>query len=393
MRGGIARPAMKINPPSTTERGVPGAVIIENVDFKTAQDINVKFHSVNRKVLISRISILSMLADTISNGATVLVREADPNTLTPASTTLTSDATAPSNGDTVTLGNKTYTFRTLVKATATLTSDATAPSNNDTVTIGGQVYTFKTALTSGTAANEVLIGVSAAVALDNLKSAINKSAGGGTAYGSNTVANAYVTATTNSNTDQVVEALDAGTAGNLIAVSEASTHLTWGASVTTLSGGTDPTVEGEVKVGISAATALDNLKAAVNHSAGNGTLYFCAAAHTQFTATTNTDTTQVFSATLAPGMQGNSLATTEASTHLSFTGLVAAGGLDGTLKNPMVASTDLADSDDTGNVQVLSFATDNEAVTDGNSLMISITAGSTATTDTKNIVIEYVFVD
>lgn len=124
-----------------------------------------------------------------------------------------------------------------VKATQTLTSDATAPSNNDTVTIGGYVYTFKTTLTG--AKWEVLIGASAAEALDNLKSAINATAGAGTTYGTGTPAHPSVTATTNTNTTQVVEARNAGTEANAIATTETSSHLSWGAG--TLAGGADGT--------------------------------------------------------------------------------------------------------------------------------------------------------
>lgn len=123
------------------------------------------------------------------------------------------------------------------KATATFTV-AAAIANNDTVTIGGQTYTWKTTLTSGTAANEVLIGVSDATALDNLKSAINKSAGGGTTYGSDTVANAFVAATTNTDTTQVVEALLVGTDGNSIAVASSDAANLWDDD--TLTGGANP---------------------------------------------------------------------------------------------------------------------------------------------------------
>lgn len=126
------------------------------------------------------------------------------------------------------------------KAFSTITSNGTAPANGATVTIGGQIYTFKTALTASTTANEVLIGVSAAVALDNLKSAINKSAGGGTTYGSNTVANAYVTATTNADTTQLVEAIVGGTAANAVDINESSPTLSWVG--TKLAGGVDATV-------------------------------------------------------------------------------------------------------------------------------------------------------
>lgn len=116
-------------------------------------------------------------------------------------------------------------------SSALLTSDATAPSNNDTVTIGGQVYTFKTTLTG--AAFEVLIGASAAAALDNLKEAVNDVGTEGTNYGTGTTANTSVTATTNTNTTQLFVAIDTAA---LIAVSEASTHLSF--DTTTLTGGT-----------------------------------------------------------------------------------------------------------------------------------------------------------
>lgn len=125
-------------------------------------------------------------------------------------------------------------------ASGTLTSNGTAPADGATVTIGSQTYTFKTALTAATTANQVLIGVSAAVALDNLKSAVNKSAGGGTTYGSDTVANAYVTATTNTDTTQLFVAKVGGVLANDVATTETSATLSWGAA--TLTGGVDATV-------------------------------------------------------------------------------------------------------------------------------------------------------
>jgi hypothetical protein len=83
------------------------------------------------------------------------------------------------NAGTIRFGDGQTTTTAGVKATATLTITG-AIGNNETVTIGGQTYTFKTALTAGTTANEVLIGASDAIALDNLKSAIDKSADVGT---------------------------------------------------------------------------------------------------------------------------------------------------------------------------------------------------------------------
>ena len=126
-----------------------------------------------------------------------------------------------------------------VQATGTLTSDATAPADGDTVTIGGYTYTFKTALSSTTAPFEVLIGASAAVALDNLKEAINASGTPGTNFGSRTPAHPDVTATTNTNTTQVVQARNAGTEANAIATTETSAHLSWGGA--TLASGADGT--------------------------------------------------------------------------------------------------------------------------------------------------------
>lgn len=54
-----------------------------------------------------------------------------------------------------------------------------APTDGDTITIGGVVFTFKTAVAT---AGDVLIGVSATTAAQNLKAAINGAAGAGTTY-------------------------------------------------------------------------------------------------------------------------------------------------------------------------------------------------------------------
>lgn len=124
-----------------------------------------------------------------------------------------------------------------VKASQTLTSTGTAPANNDTVTIGGYIYTYKTTLTG--ASFEVLIGASASVALDNLKSAINATAGAGTTYGTNTYAHPDVTATTKTATTLLVVARNGGTEGNAIATTETSAQLSWGAA--TLASGANGT--------------------------------------------------------------------------------------------------------------------------------------------------------
>ena len=142
-------------------------------------------------------------------------------------------------------------------ASATLTSDATAPSNNDTVTVNGVVYTFKTALTQ--AAGEVLIGASASIALDNLKSAVNLTAGSGTTYGSATVIHPTVSATTKTVTTLLFVAKTVGTGGNAYTFAENGTHTS--VSGATFAGGVNPTstvTEGAITTvtSISAANLL-----------------------------------------------------------------------------------------------------------------------------------------
>lgn len=211
-------------------------------------------------------------------------------------------------GDTITIGNRTYTFRaalTGVKATGLITSDATAPSAGDTVTINGVQYTFRSSLSSPAQAFEVLIGGSAAAALDNLKIAINASGGTeGTEYSVGTYAHPDVTATTNTNTTQLVEARQYGLKGNTFTLSEASTHLAWGAStmgtvVTTEVAGVENVLD-EIKIGASAAETLDFIKDAINNTAvtgAEGTAYSAGTkAHDQVTATTNTNTAQTVAA-------------------------------------------------------------------------------------------------
>jgi hypothetical protein len=120
-----------------------------------------------------------------------------------------------------------------VKATGTLTASGTF-SDGDTILIGDGdtivTYTMKTALTSsGTVAYEILIGGSAAISLDNIKSAINDSGTAGTTYGTGTAANPLVIATTNGATTQVVEANRVGTYANAFTTTETGSNSAWGA--------------------------------------------------------------------------------------------------------------------------------------------------------------------
>lgn len=115
-----------------------------------------------------------------------------------------------------------------VKASQVLTASGVFTAG-ETITAGDVTYTVVTALSNPAVPNEVLRGANAAATLDNLKSAINATAGAGTTYSTGTVANPQVTATTNTDTAQTVEAYTIGVAGNAIVTTETCANAAWGA--------------------------------------------------------------------------------------------------------------------------------------------------------------------
>lgn len=128
----------------------------------------------------------------------------------------------------------------LIPATGIFTLSGVAITTQ-TVTVGTKngstpaVYTFKTALAS---AFDVLIGASKEASIANLISAINRSAGEGTTYGTGTTANFDVAANALPVLSQLqVTALTPGAAGNAIPSTETCTNGAWGD--TTLDGGAD----------------------------------------------------------------------------------------------------------------------------------------------------------
>lgn len=163
-------------------------------------------------------------------------------------------ASAVQDRETVTFGNRIFEVDT--EATPTITSGrirvdcsggSTAaatqtltltglPLADETVTIGDRVYTWKAALTGS---NQVLIGADASASLDNLIAAVNGAAGAGTTYGTGTVTHAYATAAAGAGDTMVVTARTPGTVGNELASTETLTNGSWGAA--TFAGGVDPT--------------------------------------------------------------------------------------------------------------------------------------------------------
>lgn len=302
----------------------------------------------SRAELVNRANILGLDPTNYPNDSKleqkVIYLETNASTMagTLAAGTVTSSGVAVA-AETITIGSKVYTWRaalTGVKATGLITSDATAPDDGDTVTIEGKTYTFKTTLSSPAQMNEVLIGISAAVALDNLKLAINQggtnyptaadNSGEGTTWSTGTKRHSLVNATTNTNTTQLVEANNYGTYANQFALSETSAHLAWGSTkmgtvVTTEVAGVNNIVN-EILIGAAATNSLDNLKAAINNTGTEGTDYSAGTkAHPEVTAGAKDATTLVVTA--IDMAVGEDVATTETMTNWAWGATTLASGV------------------------------------------------------------------
>jgi hypothetical protein len=130
-------------------------------------------------------------------------------------------------------------------------SFATHPANGDTVTIGATTYTFRT---SPNVAYDVVLGANKAASITNLDAAILANGSAPTNYNTGTLANPLIGTSVISGDTIVVTAARTGLAGNLIATTASDiTHTEWGAA--TLTGGLDVTqpavartLEGTVKI-------------------------------------------------------------------------------------------------------------------------------------------------
>lgn len=165
-------------------------------------------------------------------------------------------------------------FENLFAPTGTLTSDATNPSDGDTFTLGDVIYTFKTTLTTtgvgGTVANEIKIGADAATTLDNVKSAVNASAGAGTAYSTGTVANNLANATTNTDTTQLF--VPNSGVRRQITLTENSSHLSVDSDADGKFKATYTQTAGTVNQDFKLPDGAKGLNAILHIAAKNGTL-------------------------------------------------------------------------------------------------------------------------
>jgi hypothetical protein len=124
-------------------------------------------------------------------------------------------------------------------ATSTLTTTGNF-SDGETVTIGSFTYTFKTALTP--TAFEVLIGADADASLANLAAATIATTGAGTKFAAATTVNTDALAAVTAANTLVATAVTAGTAGNSLASTETATNASWDGA--TFSGGTANALSG-----------------------------------------------------------------------------------------------------------------------------------------------------
>ena len=164
------------------------------------------------------------------------------------------------NGDTLATSS---TSSAAVAATQTLTLSGNAVAS-ETVTIGDKTYTWRDAVT--TTANEVKIGATASDSIDNLIVAVTAGAGSGTVYGSATTVNLTASASAGAGDTMTVTALTAGEAGNAIVTTETMTNGSFAAA--TLAGGLDAT-------GWTGATVDFEGVAYANPTANQGFLVYC----------------------------------------------------------------------------------------------------------------------
>jgi flagellar hook protein FlgE len=157
----------------------------------------------------------------ISNGQLI-----PPNATTDVELTMNLDASATAASST-----------SATAATATLTVSG-QPTSGETVTIDGTKYTFVTSITGVSNANDIPIdATSVANTLTNLADAINGTGIAGTNYTTGTTSLSSTLTATAGTTNLTLTANAAGSAGNNIGV--ATTWGSFGAGVTTLTGGTD----------------------------------------------------------------------------------------------------------------------------------------------------------
>lgn len=310
-----------------------------------------------------------------------------------ATIVLTSDTTDVSDGDVVSINGKTYVFRTTLTSTSFpyevkigATADLTLTNLVSAITGGGTAgtdygsgtpinpdvtasavsahATTITAASMGVAGNfgvyssnahltfptltmtggvdsvegEILKDSSADATLTNLVNAINGGTGRGTKYATACVTSVLYSAAAVSAHATVITALIFGTIANSFPTVSTETTLTFTSSL--FAGGAFP-IANQVVVSVTNADgSLNNLIAAINHSAGMGTTYSTGTVANPLVSA-GTVTSHAFVVTaLSVGTAGNSIGSTETSAHLSFGGTVLSGGLNSVANEVLISAVD-----------------------------------------------------
>lgn len=247
----------------------------------------------------------------------ILLPEGTPVNAVAASKVLTV-ADTPAEGETVTIGGVVYKARldalgAGVAATGTLAFNSELPHDGDTIVLGNTTYTLKTALsTEPTVPNEILIEATVTDTIDNLIAAVDDGAGESTKYSTGTISQGMVTCTKPTADTFLVTYDTVGFLGNQYDVGGTLTHATWVDGITHLVGGIDPQAANDIFVDGSAENFIDNLVLAITGEDddegtkfGTGTIENTSVTAVKASASTMTATAKV------KGVAGNSIAIAE----------------------------------------------------------------------------------
>ncbi len=265
-------------------------------------------------IVVAALALKAPLADAAFTGATtaekisptlLCLAEKTPNNAVAASKVLTFTGNAADN-ETVSIGGQDYTFQSAIgsatAATGTLTV-ADTPHEGETVVIGAKTYKWREAISAGSKAQSTLTVAD-----------VPHNTGAVTI---NTTTYTFVTALTEAKATSILTLSANATDGNSVTIG--STKYTF---KETLGAAYD------VLIGASASDTIDNLIAAINKAAGEGSTYGTGTvAHTLVTAAVGAGDTMGITAKTA-GVAGNAIATTELSAVCSWTSTVMAGGVD-----------------------------------------------------------------
>ncbi len=262
------------------------------------------------------------------------------------------------------------------------TLTGTTIANTNTVVIAGVTYTFVTSLATGpTVANEILVGAADTDSLDNLIAAINGAAGEGSLYSVGTTPQTTTSAKSGAGDTMVLEAVTRGVAGDAITTTDTLTSGGWGGAV--LASGVDgddcligsitytfaaaplDNQANQVLVAGSASDSLDNLIAAINGAAGEGTLYGSGTTQPAVTAAAGSGDTIDLTADVVNTAEAT---VCDPTTRIDFGAATLAGGIAASgASGVLVEQTDAGTTGTLILRDVLGEFTDNERISNGSS--------------------------